>query len=108
MMPKGPVLWFLNRGSGPHLANQSAGRYGPCVNGLPHLAATLSDLTHGRPRTAEIERLGVLVARHGTCAHPDGAIRMARSLLQHDDGEIAHHQRGRCQHDDGEARRRAG
>jgi NADH:ubiquinone oxidoreductase subunit F (NADH-binding) len=91
-----------------YLANESAGRCGPCVNGLPRMAAALRDIALGLPRTTEVERLGALVERRGACAHPDGTIRMARSLLQHFRGEIALHHRGRCRFGKASTRRKAG
>ena len=91
-----------------YLANESAGRCGPCVNGLPRMAAALRDIARGLPRTAEVERLGALVERRGACAHPDGTIRMARSLLLRYGGEITLHQRGRCRFGDAATRRKVG
>jgi NADH:ubiquinone oxidoreductase subunit F (NADH-binding) len=90
-----------------YLAHESAGRCGPCVNGLPRLASALRDIAAGLPGTAEVERLGALVERRGACAHPDGTTRMARSLVQHYVGEIALHQRGRCHYDTSVSRRKA-
>ena len=78
-----------------YLAGESAGRCGPCLNGLPRLAATMRDVARGLPRTAEVERLGAMIERRGACAHPDGTIRMARSLVHQYGDEIVVHQRGR-------------
>jgi NADH:ubiquinone oxidoreductase subunit F (NADH-binding) len=91
-----------------YLAKESAGRCGPCVNGLPRLASALRDIAAGLPRTAEVERLGALVERRGACAHPDGTTRMARSLLQHYGAEVTVHARGRCGYDPASSRRKAG
>ena len=79
-----------------YLAGQSAGRCGPCFNGLPALAhayAALVDGRGGRPRVAE---LATLVERRGACAHPDGTVRLVRSLLATFDAEVRAHADGRC------------
>ncbi|MEO5852612.1 MAG: NADH-ubiquinone oxidoreductase-F iron-sulfur binding region domain-containing protein [Nocardioides sp.] len=83
-----------------HLAGQSSGRCGPCLNGLPALAATVRAALTGsggeRGAVAEIERLSRLVERRGACAHPDGTARLVRSLLRALPGEVAAHGAGGC------------
>lgn len=70
-----------------YLASQSAGQCGPCVNGLPALAATMTALA-GRSRSdggalaRRVEELARQVERRGACHHPDGVVRMLRSALQ--------------------------
>ena len=59
-----------------YLAAQSAGRCGPCRNGLPALAAAMH--TGDERRATE---LAALVTGRGACAHPDGTARLVRSLL---------------------------
>lgn len=82
-----------------HLAEQSAGRCGPCVNGLPALADAVGDLRRGSPgaldRTAGL--VGLLPGR-GACAHPDGTSRLVASLLRALPDEVEAHARGRCLH----------
>lgn len=67
------------------LAAESARQCGPCMFGLPAVAADLSALADGTggPRgLARLrERLGVIGGR-GACAHPDGAVALASSALQ--------------------------
>ncbi|MBV9920077.1 MAG: proton-conducting membrane transporter [Pseudonocardia sp.] len=67
-----------------YLATQSARQCGPCMFGLPTVAADLSALADGTggPRTlARLgERLDVIRGR-GACAHPDGAVALASSAL---------------------------
>jgi len=95
-----------------YLASESAGRCGPCVNGLPALAAAMEALhVHGElargtgdPRT-EVLRLADLVDRRGACAHPDGTARLARSLLSAFPDEVEAHLRGRCDFDRSGVRR---
>ena len=91
-----------------YLAGESAGRCGPCLNGLPRLAATMRDVARGLPRTAEVERLGAMIERRGACAHPDGTIRMARSLVHQYGDEIVVHQKGGCRFEAAAGTRRAG
>ncbi|MGF6882713.1 NADH:ubiquinone oxidoreductase subunit F (NADH-binding) [Nocardia sp. GAS34] len=80
-----------------YLAAQSAGSCGPCRNGLPQLAARLSELVngpHGDPR--EIARLAGLVDGRGACHHPDGTARLVCSALTAFADDIALHARGAC------------
>ena len=79
-----------------YLAGQSAGRCGPCFNGLPALAQALQAVTSGRGGTERVEQLAGLVVRRGACAHPDGTVRLVRSLLAVFPGEVAEHAAGSC------------
>ena len=68
-----------------HLAAETAGQCGPCMFGLPAIAADMDALAEGSLGWAGLtrlrERLAVIPGR-GACAHPDGAVRHARSALQ--------------------------
>jgi NADH:ubiquinone oxidoreductase subunit F (NADH-binding) len=79
-----------------YLAGQSAGRCGPCFNGLPALAVALGAVRDGRGGTRRVTELAGVVERRGACAHPDGTIRLVRSLLGTMAGEVAAHAEGRC------------
>ena len=79
-----------------YLAGQSAGRCGPCLNGLPALAAAVAAVAGGTGDTARIAQLTGLVERRGACAHPDGTVRLVRSLLAAFPDEAAAHARGHC------------
>jgi NADH:ubiquinone oxidoreductase subunit F (NADH-binding) len=82
-----------------YLAAESAGQCGPCLNGLPRIAAALAELAGGRPRPrtlADLERWSGLVVGRGACHHPDGTVRFVRSALQVFDTEIDRHARGQC------------
>jgi NADH:ubiquinone oxidoreductase subunit F (NADH-binding) len=81
------------------LAGQSAGQCGPCVNGLPAIAAGVEALAQGH-RTAEVvtnlqRHLRVVVGR-GACHLPDGVSRMVASGLDTFASEIETHAAGRC------------
>ncbi|MBF4614843.1 NADH-ubiquinone oxidoreductase-F iron-sulfur binding region domain-containing protein [Curtobacterium sp. VKM Ac-1376] len=81
------------------LAGASAGRCGPCVNGLPRIADVVGDLASGRPAgdlAGEVRRVAALVDGRGACHHPDGVARMVRSALDvfHDD--VRAHLGGSC------------
>jgi NADH:ubiquinone oxidoreductase subunit F (NADH-binding) len=82
-----------------YLALESAGQCGPCLNGLPRIAAALAEIAAGRARpqaVADAERWSGLVAGRGACHHPDGTVRLVRSALRTFAAEVDRHQRGRC------------
>jgi NADH:ubiquinone oxidoreductase subunit F (NADH-binding) len=82
-----------------YLALESAGQCGPCLNGLPRIAAAVAELAGGRPRRqvrADLERWCGLVTGRGACHHPDGTVRFVRSALTTFAAEIDLHERGRC------------
>ncbi len=79
-----------------YLASQSARRCGPCLNGLPALAAAFSATIRGRESTARVRELCGLVERRGACAHPDGTARLVRSLLVGFDEEVDAHAARMC------------
>ena len=82
-----------------YLAAESAGQCGPCLNGLPRIAAGLAELARPRPRPrlrADLERWAGLVERRGACHHPDGSARFLRSTLAIFGTELTAHARGEC------------
>jgi NADH:ubiquinone oxidoreductase subunit F (NADH-binding) len=82
-----------------YLAAESAGQCGPCLNGLPRIAATLAELAEARPRRtarSDIERWAGQVVGRGACSHPDGTVRLVRSALRTFEHEFRLHERGRC------------
>ena len=82
-----------------YLALESAGQCGPCLNGLPRIAAGLATLAGRRPDPrvrADVERWAGLVAGRGACSHPDGTVRFVRSALTVFAAELRHHERGVC------------
>jgi NADH:ubiquinone oxidoreductase subunit F (NADH-binding) len=87
-----------------YLALESAGQCGPCLNGLPRIAAALAEIAGGgagvrgdRPRAvADVERWAGLVSGRGACHHPDGTVRFVRSALGTFAAEVDLHKRGRC------------
>jgi NADH:ubiquinone oxidoreductase subunit F (NADH-binding) len=82
-----------------YLAAESAGQCGPCLNGLPRMAAALAELAgrgHRRQVLADLERWAGLVTGRGACNHPDGTVRFVRSTLTVFAPEISLHARGQC------------
>jgi NADH:ubiquinone oxidoreductase subunit F (NADH-binding) len=82
-----------------YLATESAGQCGPCLNGLPRMAAALGELAgrgHRRQTRADLERWAGLVEGRGACNHPDGTVRFVRSALTVFGPEITVHGRGHC------------
>ena len=67
-----------------YLAGQGAQQCGPCMFGLPAIAADLAQLAAGRPDGDPLDRLHRRfrqISGRGACHHPDGAVRMAASAL---------------------------
>lgn len=74
------------------LAAESARQCGPCVFGLPNLAASMHQAARSRKgglirrsrdrRDSRVVAAGDLVVGRGACRHPDGAARMAMSALE--------------------------
>ena len=82
-----------------YLALESAGQCGPCLNGLPRIAAAFAELASGRARPqtrADLERWCGLVTGRGACHHPDGTARFVRSALVTFAAEADRHAKGRC------------
>jgi NADH:ubiquinone oxidoreductase subunit F (NADH-binding) len=89
----------VSSGIADYLALESARQCGPCVNGLPAMAAILRRLAarerhSGLP--AEAERLAALVTGRGSCHHPDGTARFVLSTLTVFAAEVAAHLAGHC------------
>jgi NADH:ubiquinone oxidoreductase subunit F (NADH-binding) len=79
------------------LAAESARQCGPCMFGLPAIAADFAELLRGGPATARLARRLPLLTGRGACAHPDGAARLAASALQVFGADVtAHSAGGRC------------
>ena len=82
-----------------YLALESAGQCGPCLNGLPRIAATLTQLANHRSAPSarnDLQRWSTLVERRGACHHPDGTVRFLRSALTVFADEVVLHEAGRC------------
>ena len=82
-----------------YLAAESAGQCGPCLNGLPRIAAALAELAgsgHRRQTLTDLKRWSGLVEGRGACNHPDGTVRFVRSALAVFEPEIRRHARGQC------------
>ena len=82
-----------------YLAAEWAGQCGPCLNGLPRIAAGLAELAgrgHRKQVRADLERWAGLVTGRGACNHPDGTVRFVRSALLVFAPEISLHGRGHC------------
>jgi NADH:ubiquinone oxidoreductase subunit F (NADH-binding) len=92
-----------------YLALESAGQCGPCLNGLPRIAAAMAALARPRPgqRSAsqhgpadadpgDLRRWAGLVTGRGACHHPDGTTRFVASALRVFAAEIDEHSAGRC------------
>jgi len=81
-----------------YLAGESAGQCGPCVFGLPALAADLEQLSGGRSDPLVLERIvhrAANVEGRGACRHPDGAVRLIRSAFEVFAVDASSHSRGR-------------
>jgi NADH:ubiquinone oxidoreductase subunit F (NADH-binding) len=82
-----------------YLALESAGQCGPCLNGLPLIAATMAQLANLRSAPCaldDMDRWSKLVQRRGACHHPDGTVRFLASTMTVFADEVALHEAGRC------------
>jgi NADH:ubiquinone oxidoreductase subunit F (NADH-binding) len=81
-----------------YLAAESAGQCGPCMFGLPAIAADLTVLAGGTGAAsgalAGLRRRLPVIAGRGACAHPDGAVRLAGSALRVFAADVAAHAAG--------------
>ena len=83
-----------------YLAGESAGQCGPCLNGLPRIAAALGVLA--RPVAPpsgllrDVKRWSGLLPGRGACSHPDATARLVASSLRVFSDELARHRSGRC------------
>ncbi|WP_448626619.1 NADH-ubiquinone oxidoreductase-F iron-sulfur binding region domain-containing protein [Geodermatophilus sp. URMC 64] len=82
------------------LATESAGQCGPCLNGLPRIAAGLDVLARPGPAPGDlltdVWRWCGLMEGRGACRHPDGTVRLVASALGVFARELALHRQGRC------------
>jgi NADH:ubiquinone oxidoreductase subunit F (NADH-binding) len=82
-----------------YLALESAGQCGPCLNGMPRMAAELARLARPGPPGEALSDLGRwagLTLRRGACRHPDGTVRMIGTALRTFAAEIRLHEGGGC------------
>jgi len=80
------------------LAGESAGQCGPCVFGLPEVAATLSRLAGAGGARRDVRRLRQLTASivgRGDCGHPTGVVGLVDSALDTFASDLDRHARGR-------------
>jgi len=80
-----------------YMAGESAGQCGPCVFGLPALAADVEALAAGKldpGARARLESRIAAVEGRGACRHPDGVTRMVRSALSVFAADAAAHAAG--------------
>ncbi|HWC81532.1 MAG TPA: NADH-ubiquinone oxidoreductase-F iron-sulfur binding region domain-containing protein [Pseudonocardiaceae bacterium] len=80
-----------------YLAGESANQCGPCMFGLPAIAADFEELVTGVGGHAmnRLRRRLPVIAGRGACAHPDGAVNLAVSALRTFGADVAAHQSGR-------------
>ncbi len=102
------VLWALDETACPldemarvaaWMAGESAGQCGPCVFGLPSVAADVRALALRQIDQAGMKQLDArlgLVAGRGGCKHPDGTARFVATGLAAFPDEVALHLDGRC------------
>jgi NADH:ubiquinone oxidoreductase subunit F (NADH-binding) len=79
------------------MAAQSAGQCGPCLFGLPAIAADLGTIADGTGAPAVFDRLLArcgAVTGGGGCGVPDGVVRLVRSALEVFSADISRHVHG--------------
>jgi NADH:ubiquinone oxidoreductase subunit F (NADH-binding) len=83
------------------LADASAQQCGPCLFGLPAIAARVTEIADPSGSRRAVGRLPLLfdeVEGRGACHHPDGAVTMVRSALDVFSHDVDAHRRGSCLH----------
>ena len=74
-----------------YLADSGARQCGPCMFGLPTIAADVRALRDGdRKALSRLQRRLPTIDKRGGCAHPDGAVALAASMLSAMQSEPAH------------------
>jgi NADH:ubiquinone oxidoreductase subunit F (NADH-binding)/ferredoxin len=84
-----------------YFGEQTADQCPPCSRGLPDMAAILDDLEKGaatQESLADLERFMATLSGRGVCRLPDGAARLALSLLTNFADTVAAHASGGCGH----------
>ncbi len=87
-----------------YFAGETADQCPPCSRGLPDMAATLRALEDGTPAgisVKELEQFVTTLFDRGVCRLPDGAARVALSLLHDFADEVAAHREHGCPHRSG-------
>ncbi|MDX6246279.1 MAG: hypothetical protein QOE76_4002 [Frankiales bacterium] len=82
-----------------YLADQNARQCGPCVNGLPAIAAAAEHLAVGWAGADDVRNLhrwAGLVEGRGVCRHPDGTVAFLRSMLETFAHDLVVHEAGHC------------
>ncbi|KRE57137.1 NADH-ubiquinone oxidoreductase-F iron-sulfur binding region domain-containing protein [Phycicoccus sp. Soil748] len=81
-----------------HAAGESAGQCGPCMFGLPSIAADWHELAVGSSPVARerLQRRAASVTGRGACRFPDGVAGLATSALRVLSDHLADHACGRC------------
>jgi len=79
-----------------YLAAESARQCGPCMFGLPAIAADFAELANGVAGQAldRLRRRLPVITGRGACAHPDGAVRLAASALDVFAADVTAHTTG--------------
>jgi NADH:ubiquinone oxidoreductase subunit F (NADH-binding) len=81
-----------------YMAGQSAGQCGPCLFGLPAIAADLEQLSAGHTDADLVGRIwdrARTIEGRGACRHPDGLVRLVRSAMSVFADDVAAHADGR-------------
>ena len=75
-----------------YLADSGARQCGPCMFGLPAIAADMAALAGGdRDAMTRLGRRLPVIDKRGGCGHPDGAVGLAASALRRMTGEESAH-----------------
>lgn len=100
VLPPGACLLAETARIVRHQAEAGARQCGPCMFGLPAIAADLSGLLAGdRSAPDRLRRRLPIVNGRGACGHPDGTVALVAGTLAtittHQPGHLEHHLAGR-------------
>jgi NADH:ubiquinone oxidoreductase subunit F (NADH-binding) len=82
VLPPGGCVLMETARIACYLAEQSAGQCGPCMFGLPTIAADCESLAHGDAAAlGRLRRRLPVINGRGACSHPDGTVGLVGSAL---------------------------
>ena len=96
LRPRATARWPGPSGSSPTSPGRAPGVAAPASTGCPHWPTRSALLDDGAADRADRAAHGDWSSGRGACAHPDGTVRLVRSLLAAFPDEVDRHGAGHC------------